>query len=78
MTLHVYSCETATIRSEVVKRTKPDGEFYGLRMHMNTDQAITVWSRSREELQRLVASLQETVQHAPVHEQVALPGQMGS
>ena len=75
MTLHVYSCETATIRSELVKRTKPDGVFYGLRIHMNTDQSITVWSRSLEGVQAFVSSLATTLTQTP-SEQPTIPGQL--
>ena len=76
MTLHVYHCETATIRSEMVQRTKPDGVvFYGLRMHMNTDQAITFWSNTPTGLQSVVESLAKTLQQSPT-EQPTIPGQL--
>jgi hypothetical protein len=75
MTLHVYHCETATIRSEMVQRTKPDGVFYGLRLHMNTDQSITFWSKTLAGLQAVVESLAQTLQHPPT-EQPTIPGQL--
>jgi len=75
MTLHVYHCETDTIRSEMVKRTKPDGEFYGLRLHMNTDQAITFWSRTQVGLQAVVSSLAMTLRQEPT-EHPTIPGQL--
>ena len=75
MTLHVYHCETATIRAEMVQRTKPDGVFYGLRLHMNTDQAITFWSRTPEGLQAVVWSLATTLTQTPT-EQATIPGQL--
>ena len=76
MTLHVYNCETVTIRSERVKRIK-DETFYGLRLHMNTDQAITFWSKTEEGLQTLVDSLAATLKHtAPIPTCSAPPGQM--
>jgi ABC-type transport system involved in cytochrome bd biosynthesis fused ATPase/permease subunit len=75
MTLHVYNCETVTIRSEKVKRTKPDGVFYGLRLHMNTDQAITFWARSEAGLSEVVDSLSQTLTQ-PAREHLALPGQL--
>ena len=75
MTVHVYHCETATIRSEMVQRTKPDGVFYGLRLHMNTDQAITFWARSQEGLQAVVSSLAMTLMQTPT-EQATIPGQL--
>lgn len=77
MTLHVYSCETATIRSEMVQRTKPDGIYYGLRLHMNTDQAITFWSGTMEGLAATVESLRTTLANLP-HEGPSIPGQMSS
>ena len=75
MTLHVYNCETVTIRSEMVKRTKSDGVFYGLRLHMNTDQAITFWSRTEQGLLSMVESFQQTVLMPPI-ECESLPGQL--
>ena len=75
MTVHVYHCETATIRAEMVQRTKPDGVFYGLRLHMNTDQAITFWSRTTEGLQSVVSLLAMTLTQAPT-EQATIPGQL--
>lgn len=75
MTLHIYNCETVTIRSEMVKRTKEDGVFYGLRLHMNTDQAVTFWSRTREGLQQMVESFSVTLVQ-PASDRVALPGQL--
>jgi len=75
VTLHVYNCETVTIRSEMVQRTKADGIFYGLRLHMNTDQAITFWSRSIEGLRTIVSSLMTTLGQPP-SERATVPGQM--
>ena len=75
MTLHVYNCETVTIRPELIQRTKEDGVFYGLRLHMNTDQAVTFWSRSREGLHSMIDSLRDTLAQPPRLRQ-ALPGQM--
>jgi len=75
MTLHVYNCETMTIRSEMVQRTKLDGIFYGLRVHMNTDQAITFWARSQDALCAVVSSLAATVTQTPI-EQATIPGQL--
>ena len=75
MTLHIYDCETKTIRSEMVQRTKPDGVFYGLRLHMNTDQAVTFWARSVEGLNEVIVSLAATLLTAPSELQ-ARPGQM--
>jgi len=75
MTLHVYSCETDTIRAEMVQRTKPDGVFYGLRLHMNTDQAITFWSRTQVGLRAIIASLEQAVAQAPT-EALTIPGQL--
>ena len=76
MTLHVYNCETTVIRTELVKRTKSEGVFYGMRLHMNTDQAITFWSKTEAGLQALVATLAHTLTQ-PYHETPTLPGQMG-
>jgi hypothetical protein len=75
MTLHVYHCETVTIRSEMVKRTKEDGVFYGLRLHMNTDQAITFWSRSPDGLATMTESLAKTLLQPP-RDCASIPGQM--
>jgi hypothetical protein len=77
MTLHVYNCETVTVRPELVKRTKSEGVFVGLRLHMNTDQTITFWSRSHDGLASLVESLRTTLANLP-HEAQALPGQMSA
>ncbi len=77
MTLHVYHCETVTIRSERVKRNKSEGVFHGLRLHMNTDQAITFWSRTEEGLMAMAVSLADTMlKPEPVSDASALPGQM--
>lgn len=75
MTLHIYSCETATIRSEMVQRTKPDGPFFGLRLHMNTDQTVTIWSRSKDELRNMVTQLLNTLTQEP-SEKPSIPGQL--
>lgn len=75
MTVQIYNCETATIRSEMVKRTKPDGVFFGLRLHMNTDQAITFWSRSLEGLEQTVQALRETLLQQP-SDAATIPGQL--
>lgn len=77
MTVHIYNCETATIRSEMVQRTKPDGVFYGLRLHMNTDQAITFWCRSVEGLATTVDALRETLTRVP-SEAETIPGQLST
>ena len=77
MTVQIYNCETVTIRPELVKRTKPDGVFYGLRLHMNTDQAITFWSGTMEGLASTVESLRTTLANLP-HEGPSVPGQVGS
>jgi hypothetical protein len=76
MTLHVYNCETSVIHTEMVKRTKDEGTFYGLRLHMNTDQAITFWSRTEAGLQTMAATLAETLTH-PYNEEPTIPGQPG-
>jgi len=75
MTVQIYNCETVTIRSEMIQRTKSDGIFYGLRLHMNTDQAITFWATSQDGLGQMVSSLIQTLQQTP-NEHIALPGQM--
>jgi hypothetical protein len=75
VTVQIYNCETVTIRPELVKRTKPDGVFYGLRLHMNTDQTITFWSGTMGGLVATVESLQTTLAHLP-HEGASVPGQM--
>lgn len=75
MTLHIYNCETVTIRSEMVQRTKPDGVFYGLRLHMNTDQSVTLWAKSKEVLHAMVSGLENTLMKEP-SEQPTVPGQM--
>jgi hypothetical protein len=59
----------------MVQRTKPDGVFYGLRLHMNTDQAITFWSRTTEGLQSVVSLLAMTLTQTPT-EQATIPGQL--
>lgn len=74
MTVHIYNCETVTIRPEIVKRTKEDGIFYGLRLHMNTDQAITFWSRTFEGLASTVDLLRTALVILP-HEGESIPGQ---
>jgi hypothetical protein len=76
MTLHVYNCETAVIRTEMVKRTKGKDSFYGLRLHMNTDQAITFWSRTEAGLQAMVATLAQTLT-LPYNDAPTIPGQPG-
>jgi len=78
MTIHVYNCETATIRTEMVKRTKSEGVFVGLRIHMNTDQAITFWSTTQDGLREMVRSLLDTVATPLelISEKPALPGQL--
>lgn len=76
MTLHVYHCETSTIRAEMVKRTKPEGVFHGLRLHMNTDQTITFWSRTFDGLAATVETLRTALATLP-HEGATIPGQMG-
>jgi len=78
MTLHVYNCETSTIRSEMVRRTKADGAFYGLRLHMNTDQTITLWGTSPEQLMQVVQSLVHTVANTQPSELPTVPGQMST
>ena len=75
MTVQIYNCETVTIRPELVQRTKPEGVFYGLRLHMNTDQAITFWSRTQEGLHEVVSSLAQTLTQVP-SEQPTIPGQL--
>lgn len=75
MTVQIYNCETLTIRPEMVQREKPDGTFYGLRLHMNTDQAITFWSGSVNGLQVMVAGLIATLREFPSSVQ-ASPGQL--
>ncbi len=77
MTLHIYNCETATIRPEMVKRTKGTEVFYGLRLHMNTDQTITFWSKSTDELFNMVDGLMDTIATTP-SEQATVPGQHAS
>ena len=78
MTVHIYNCETATIRSEMVKRTKSEGVFLGLRLHMNTDQTITFWSKTQGGLREMVRSLLDTVSTPAelISEHPALPGQL--
>lgn len=76
MTLHIYNCETAVVRSEMVKRTKPDGVFYGLRLHMNTDQTVTFWSKTRAGLLAMTDSLAHTAQTKPASDRPSVPGQM--
>lgn len=56
---------------------KPDGVFHGLRLHMNTDQAITFWARTEEGLMELAESLANTMlRPLPAITHSALPGQM--
>jgi hypothetical protein len=75
MTIQIYNCETLTIQSELVQRTKSEGVFYGLRLHMNTDQAITFWSKTEEGLLIMTQALIVTLSQ-PARERQALPGQM--
>lgn len=75
MTLQIYNCETATIRSEMVQRTKADGTFFGLRLHMNTDQSVTFWSTSKENLVVMLDELRSTLDKTP-SEKPTIPGQM--
>lgn len=75
MTLHIYDCETAVIRSEMVKRTKVGGVFYGLRLHMNTDQTVTFWSKSMDGLIRTMERLSISLLQPP-SEAPTVPGQL--
>jgi hypothetical protein len=59
----------------MVKRTKPEGVFYGLRLHMNTDQTITFWSKTEEALQSMVQSFLVTLQTVP-STGATIPGQL--
>jgi hypothetical protein len=76
VTLHVYNCETAVVRSEMVKRNKAGEVFYGLRLHMNTDQAITFWSKTEGGLMEMVSSLLTTLFNRKISESETVPGQM--
>ena len=74
MTVHIYHCETATMRSEMVQRSKPDGIFYGLRLHFNTDQTITFWHDSTQALYAMAHALMTTTLTQPVEVETR-PGQ---
>lgn len=74
MNVQIYDCETSAIRAEMVQREKPEGTFYGLRLHMNTDQAVTFWSHSLGGLHVMVMGLLDALHQTPSPVQ-ASPGQ---